>query len=162
MDLRKHIYFRLVVVTAPLWIWGCAGYGKLGLQTKTRDAVTIEHLVSSQSAYHVYYSGYAIDNAAGVLFDPKDDERTLMVSRAWERIQKDGEVSEAVRWASIPALNYKPELYRVLGPDGQFFGYLYTGWLHAVLKAIDPQTLFVYGLDPPPQYLEEGFDEKNP
>ena len=35
-----------------------------------------------------------------------------------------------------------------------FYGYLFTGWSHIVLKKIDDDTLSVYGLDDPPEYLD--------
>jgi len=42
-----------------------------------------------------------------------------------------------------------------LGPDDQFYGYLFFAWDYAVIKAVDDKTMYVYDLESP-LYIENG------
>lgn len=52
-------------------------------------------------------------------------------------------------------IQFDPRLWRILGPDDQFYGYLFFAWGHAVIKAVDDKTMYVYDLESP-LYIEDG------
>ncbi len=52
-------------------------YGKLRVQYGLDEKMTIQTLVERWQDYDVYYAGVHKQFASAVLFDPKDDERTL-------------------------------------------------------------------------------------
>lgn len=144
------------MIVPVLLVYGCSGFGKLRLQSAFDDRVTLDDLITDSSDYDIYYWGYDLDNASGILFDPKGDAKMLKVGSGWEKIKGREAVETVVKWVDFPDFNYTPELYRVLGPDDALFGYLFTGWHHVALKATEPGVLHVYGLDEPPHYLGPG------
>ena len=152
----KNIY-RIVLVIVSVWlICGCSGFGKLRLPSPSDDKLTLDDLVNNSSDYDIYYWGYDLDNASGIVFDPKGDANILEVGFGWEKIEGREAVATVVKWVDIRDVDYTPTLYRILGPDDAFFGYLFTGWFHVVLKAKAPGVLYLYSIDAPPQYLHEG------
>ena len=88
------------------------------------------------------------------MFDPKKDGKTLVPSDKWTKVEDQESVSEIVSWLQIHNFpGYFLRLYKILGPNDQLFGYLFTGWHHVVFKVVDERTLFVYGLPDPPHYF---------
>lgn len=88
------------------------------------------------------------------MFDPKKDSKMLTPSDRWTRVEGRESVTEVIRWLQVHNHpNYYLRLYKILGPDDQLYGYLFTGWHHVVFKVVDERTLFVYGLPDPPHYF---------
>lgn len=88
-----------------------------------------------------------------VLFDPKDDGNTLVVSGRWIRFEDDKS-----RWLEILRQNTQTSdtifdtllqtttgFQKIIGPDEQFFGYLVHEKMDLVaLKVIDRNTMRIY------------------
>jgi hypothetical protein len=88
-----------------------------------------------------------------VLFDPKDDGNTLVVSGRWIKFADDKRV-----WVEILRQNTQTEdsffdtilgettgFKKIIGPDEQFFGYLiYEKKAMVALKIIDRNTMRIY------------------
>ena len=98
------------------------------------------------------YSIYYIPERA-VLFDPKDDGNTLVVSGRWIRFGDDKKAwVEILRENTQTSDNIFDTLLRattgfkeVIGPDEQFFGYLIHQKMDLVaLKVIDRNTVRIY------------------
>ncbi len=154
-----NIYGKLVMaVVASLLLISysvpaMARYGKLRYQSGYGEEVTIKDLIENSDDYNIFYSGYAVDNPSGIMFDPKKDDKTLVPTDRWKEIENKETVSEVVSWIQIHDFpSYYPGLYRVLGPDDQFYGYLFTGWHHVFAKEVDKRALRVYNLPEPPHY----------
>lgn len=98
------------------------------------------------------YSIYYIPERA-VLFDPKDDGNTLVVSGRWIRFGDDKKA-----WVEILRENTQTSdsifdtllrtttgFQEIIGPDEQFFGYLIHQKMDLVaLKVIDRNTVRIY------------------
>jgi hypothetical protein len=98
------------------------------------------------------YSIYYIPERA-VIFDPKDDGNTLVVSSRWIRFGDDKKAwVEILRENTQTSDNIFDTLLRattgfkeVIGPDEQFFGYLIHQKMDLVaLKVIDRNTMRIY------------------
>jgi hypothetical protein len=98
------------------------------------------------------YSIYYIPERA-VIFDPKDDGNTLVVSSRWIRFGDDKKAwVEILRENTQTSDNIFDTLLRtttgfqeVIGPDEQFFGYLVHEKMDLVaLKVIDRNTMRIY------------------
>ena len=156
MNMKKNIYLALVAVVPVFVMSGCSGYGKLRSQSGYRDDTTIENLKENWQDYAVYYAGYAVNNPSGIMFDPKNDDKTLMPSERWTKLDDKESVIEVISWIRLQdSSDYYPRLYKILGPDDQFYGYLYSAWDHLLTKVADEKRLWVYDLPDPPHY-EEG------
>ena len=147
-------YFRFGLVIAISLILGCSGYGRVRYLPRGGETATVEQLVEVFDDFNVYYAGYAVDNPSGILFDPKNDDKTLAPSDRWIKIESRDTASEVVSWIRIQDLpGYFPALYGIYGPDGRLFGYMYSVWFSRTFtKVIDENTLFVYDLPDPPHY----------
>jgi hypothetical protein len=149
-----HIYMIVAALAMMLFISGCAGHGRLTLQSRSGSDALLNDLLSRTNQYVVHYHGNSEKLVSGLIFDPKDDNKHIRVEGAlWN------EVSDAETIASIADIiltanepHYFPNLYQVNDPQGNFYGYLITGWTGVVIKPVDQRTLRVYGLKGPPEY----------
>ncbi len=152
--MRKFICLAVIGSISAILISGCSGYGKLKYQIQYREKVTIQELIENSDDYHIHYSGYAINNSSGIMFVPNKDGKTLKPSDRWSSVEDRERVTEVVSWLQIHNHpGYHLRLSKILGPDDQLYGYLFTGWHHVVFKVVDERTLFVYGLPDPPHYF---------
>ena len=149
----KNIYLPFTGLVFAFLMYGCAGYGKVKLQSGAGDKVTVQALIENSGDYNIYYSGYSTNNPFGVMFDPKKDDKTLTPSKGWTKVKGQEIVSKIVSEIRNHAFSwYTPRVYRIFDPDDQFYGYLFTGRRHVVAKVVDKKTLFVHRLSAPPQY----------
>ncbi len=153
----KLFHVTIITIISAFIITGCSGYGKLVIESKNEDEVTIEKLIKNSDDYDIHYFGHGKKFVSGIIFDPKKDNKKLLPGDMWVEINEQTTVSDIVkRIKGSDLLGFSPTFYKIVGPDGEFYGYLFTGWFHIVLKKIDDDTLSVYGLDDPPEYLDGG------
>jgi hypothetical protein len=107
-----------------------------------------QELKANWPGYFIYY----IPEHA-VLFDPKDDGNTLVVSDRWIKFEDD-----KTAWVEILEQNTQTSdnifntllrtttgFLEIIGPDEQFFGYLVHEKMDLVaLKVIDRNTMRIY------------------
>lgn len=117
-------------------------YGKLRAeQWRGPNKVSVSDLIKRWGQYDVYYEGWIYDNPSAVLFDPKGDDRK-MISDTWTPIRDKMELSILISYINANN-NFHPVLWRVLGPDNHFYGYMYSALGHVVTKEVDDRTLWV-------------------
>ncbi|UCF72186.1 MAG: hypothetical protein JSW35_08285 [Deltaproteobacteria bacterium] len=159
--MKKYIYPAIIVPLLVFLISGCAwvkGYGKIRLQSGPGKKVTTQELEDNWHNYTIYYAGYygglSIKHPSAVMFDPKNDKRALVGDR-WTKVQDQETLSRLISSIQSQKARYYPRLWRILGPDDQFYGYLFSAWRQVplVIKVLDDKTMFVYDLPMPP-YLE--------
>lgn len=152
--MKKHT-ISIVMIFFALLFAGCAAwlqnYGSTEMMPKDSPEVTIEALTEKWRDYDIYYAGLGVRFPLGVMFDPKDGDTTLTGDR-WTRVEDQETLREIIRWI-YPNTRYEPELVRILGPDGRFFGYLYYSHGPVVLKKTGDSTMNVFNLTEP---IEEG------
>jgi hypothetical protein len=85
-----------------------------------------------------------------------EDDRKLE-SDSWVQVKDEETLSKLYRSLWVDIRFYYPKLWRILGPDDRFYGYMYTAWDHAVIKVVDERTLWVEGLPTRPFHFTPGF-----
>jgi hypothetical protein len=165
-DASMNKAFPPAIVTAftcalffMLFISGCAvmdNYGRLSMQQKG-DRVTPEDLAQAWDRFNVYYTGYSVENPSAIVFDPKGDERTLHMHRWWTPVKDEKTLRVVMKWLGLRK-EYDPVVYRILGPKGDFYGYMYTAWTHVTIKVVSDHTLWVDELRTPPDYAPSTWD----
>lgn len=150
MDTKKTMKYATIILTLLLFVFGCtlARYGRITREYASTGGLTIETLRENWQDYDVYYAGIAEDNPRGIMFDPKGDDRRLTGDR-WVRLEDKESVSRVILWLENMGPELRPYLFRIIGPDQQVYGYIYTETNKVVSKAIDPKTLFVFDLELP-------------
>ena len=130
----KLFHFAIIIIISAI-INGCSGYGKLIIESKNEDEVIIEKLIKNSDDYDIHYFGYGKKFVSGIIFDPKKDNKKLLPGEMWMEINEQTTVADIVkRIKSSDLRGFSPTFYRIVGPDGGFYGYLFTGWFHIVLK----------------------------
>lgn len=156
MNSNKYLYVILIGVMIVFLFSGCAsmipGYGKLWPQPMRSERVAIEQLVENWEDYVIHYAGLNVGNPAGIMFDPKDDDRTL-TGEKWVKIEDEETLLELIGWMKSYTEFY-PQIWRILGPNNEFFGYLfYPSYRmyadNVVIKVIDDKTMYVYDVESP-------------
>ena len=156
--MKKHVVLPWVILLAALIGSGCAPgrYGRLAVADRA-DPVTVETLVKNWEDYEIYFAGLHAGHPSAVLFERKDDDRGFSTGR-WFTVKSkdllDGLV-DSIR-KQLPFAGYYPRLWKVFGPDGHLYGYMFTSWDHAVIKAVDEKTMFVNDIPMPPYLAIDG------
>lgn len=161
MKANRERAFRFLFVLVLFLPTACAGlqsHGKLRLQPQGKDRVTIEQLVEEWQGYDIHYAGINVNKPSAVLFDPKGDDRSLQVHPWWIKVNRKETLVEIIRWLEFDK-HFEPLVWRVLGPDDRFFGYMFTAWTHALIRVVDENTLWVNDLSMPPDYPAGGNTE---
>jgi len=158
IEMKKSIYPAIIVLIFAFLVSGCSwlkSYGKLSSQYGPGEEVTIQELEENWEDYTISYAGYhgsfSIKHPSAIMFDPKKDNRDLIGDK-WTLVENQRTLSKLI--SSIQAQErwggYYPRLWRILGSDDQFYGYLFSGWYHVVMKMLDDRTMYVNDLPFPP------------
>jgi len=145
MNHIKYISLMLIVFLIAI---GCAGdYGTLKRQTSSDNKMTLAQLRENWEDYHIYYSKSGGTHPKNIMFDPKNDEKRI-VGDAWYKITDQETLSETINEIEI-VWDYQ-DVVIVEGPNGQFFGYVYSSWNTSTFnprvsvgKLVDEHTLEV-------------------
>ncbi len=133
-------------------IIGCAQYAKVIKPTDSDKRKSINELQKMSHSYTIYFTdtgGYRYGNVV-LLFDPKNVNQTIIATR-WTRIDDDKILEEII---TRMKRHYKPpSVYHIVGPEGDFFGYMYAskGWI--IAKTVNDTKMLVYDFPPPPARL---------
>lgn len=147
-DYRGTAFFLVISMCFMIGCYGLNNYGKLKMPSGLRGKITIADLVENWQGYDVYYAGLSVENPSAIMFDPGRDDRRL-VNDKWIAVKNKAELVSIVRWINAN-INFPPDLMSILGPDKQFYGYIYSAWSHVLIIAIDKKTLWVDDLPLPP------------
>ena len=153
--MRKYIYPAVIGLVSLSLMSGCSwlkSYGKVRVLSRHEQKVTIKGLKENWQDYTVYYAGLSVGTAAGVMFDARNDDKTLVGDR-WTKVEDQQTLLELIGVIESYT-HFYPRLHRILGPDDQSYGYLFFAWCHPVIKVVDDRTLYVCDLESPLYYDE--------
>jgi hypothetical protein len=144
MNWKREMMVASILLVALLL--GCATSGGYGTMSVVEGGgMTPETLVNSSQNYNVYWAGIDPSTAVAVLFDPKNDGKTLQVGPRWTRVSDQDTVNNMVGVIkqSPGSGGLTPRLRAIQGPDGSTYGYVYTVINHLVINVIDEKTMRV-------------------
>lgn len=162
MEMMKKYNFLRVFLVA-LIISGCVSwqknYGKLKIIPKGSNEITIQNLIDKWDDYNIYYSdqydGFSVRSALGIMFDPKNNNTTLVGDR-WKKVNDQNTLAEMTQWIVLNT-QYEPWLNEILGPDGRLYGYLYYSYGVVTLKMVGDNKMYIFNLEELPD--QEGDHE---
>ncbi|NVM25759.1 MAG: hypothetical protein HWN70_07570 [Desulfobacterales bacterium] len=147
MVIEKYVHLAMLGLVWVFLLSGCSGYGKLRPHAREGMRVGVEELKENWSDYIIHYAeGYG-GKPAAIMFDPKEGNKTL-VCKKWIKVDDKETLLELLEWIQ-QSVRYTPRLWRILGPDDEFYGYMLSTRDHVVMKVIGDNTMYVYDLDPP-------------
>jgi len=159
MDTKKNIYLVLISLLVLLLFGGCATLRSGGVATVTSpngQTITLQELQKNWNSYDIYYAGISDDTPTALLFDPKDDNKTLSGKR-WEKVEGRKLLASMIDFIERYS-RFDPRLYSIVGPDHRVFGYVFSPTNEVYLKVVDGKTIYVYDVESP-LYKNEGNDE---
>ena len=123
----------LVILIVAL-VMGCSGnYGKVKPQSGSDSKVTQRELIDNWSDYNIWLSYYR-GGLAVIVFDPKNDNRKILVEGKWDTVKDQEMWTEIVKtntssngdfsmvWAGY---NYNTTgVQEIWGPDNQLYGFI--------------------------------------
>jgi hypothetical protein len=143
----KHHALMASILLVAL-VLGCATTGGYGtMRVVESGGMTVQTLVNNWEDYKVYSAGIG-NLAAAVVFDPKNDGKTLNMGSRWVRVTDQNSLNAQIGLlAQRPgAGGMLPRLWTILGPDGSAYGYVFTILDHLVIDVIDNNTMLVEDL----------------
>ena len=124
----RIIKYAILMPIAFICIAGCAGgnYGKLKTQSEGDSRATQQELINNWSDYDIWFL------SAVIVFDPKNDDKKILVGRNWGTVRdqetwteivkanttSDGDISPM--WASYSMTGVR----EIWSPDNQLYGYV--------------------------------------
>jgi len=148
---QRLIGMSILLLLSLFFLTGCLGlqnYGKIRV-ADGQWSNTIQNLIENWQEYHIYYAGLSYKSPSAILFNPKQGDKRV-VSNRWTPVTDQSVAITIVKWLDS-YVNYPPTLWKILGPQGDFFGYVYTSAVEqVVVREIEPNTLFVEDIPLPP------------
>jgi len=142
MAKAKRIFLYLITVFLVTSFLGCAESGDRARLADPRSDMTIDYLQKHWKDYNVSYAGVDADRVNAILFDPKGDGRKLTLQQFWVSVKDEKQLSDLIGSINI-FRNEGPDLFSVVGPGGQVFGYLYMLPSEPDMKVVDANTLWI-------------------
>ena len=142
MKLKKRLFYIAILFVTLCLMSGCLGnYGTIRV-ADGKWGNTIQNLIENWQDYDIYYAGLSYKSPSAIMFDPKKGGKRL-ISNKWMPVTEQSVVKTIVEWLDS-YVTFPPTLSKILGPKGEFFGYMYTSAIQqVVVREIDPNTLFV-------------------
>ena len=124
MDIKKIAGLGILIF---IFIVGCSGKaGKIKTQSESDSKATQQELIDNWSDYSIWLK------SAAVVFDPKNDDRIILVSSHW------GTVKDQESWTEIVEANTTSDgkisplwadysmtrVREIRGPDNQLYGFI--------------------------------------
>jgi hypothetical protein len=116
-----------------------AGVPKFEPLSRGDKSATLDDLKRNWTRYAVSYGGGSVGLASALIFDPKDDNRSL-VGEGYREV-KDKETLDRVISVIESYISFNPTLYKIYGPDREFFGFVFTAHYRPVPQKVDDKTL---------------------
>jgi len=121
MEMMKKYKFPSVFLFAliALVIWGCVSwqknYGKLKIIQRDQNEITIQNLIDKWDDYHIYssdqYAGPGFRSPLGIMFDPKNNDTTLVGDR-WKKVSDQKTLTDMTKRIFL-ATQYEPWLNKM-------------------------------------------------
>ena len=149
MRFKKRLFYPASLFMTLCFMSGCLeNYGTLRLASG-KWGTTIKEIEENWQDYDIYYAGLSYESPSAVMFDPKKDGRRL-IGIKWMPVTERSVLLTIVEWLDA-YVNFPPTLWKILGPKGEFFGYMYTSDMEqVVIEGIDPDTLKIENIPLPP------------
>ena len=113
-------------------IMGCSGnYGEFKRQPESKSKITQRELIDNWSDYDIWLV-YRRNRLAAIIFDPKNDDRKILVGSDWIAVRNQEMWEEIMKANTTSDGDFKlPGFYggtstvqEIWGPDNQLYGFI--------------------------------------
>ena len=145
MDIKRSTGLSILIFALIL---GCSGnYGKLKNQSADDSKITQKQLIDNWSDYDIWFL------SAVIVFDPKNDEKKILVGSNWGTARDQETWAEIVRQNTTSHGNISPmwanydmtRVREIWSPDNHLYGYV----IHQIpdgvsIKVVDENTMRLF------------------
>ena len=132
MDIKK---LTVIFILLFIFIMGCSGnYAKIKTQSESDSKVTQQELIDNWSDYNIWVSYSRAPELNLIVFDPKNDDRKILVGSKWSKVKDQEMWAEIVKtnttddgdfsmvWAGY---NYNTtRVQEIWSPDNKLYGFI--------------------------------------
>jgi hypothetical protein len=142
IEMVRYRGAYLPLIFLVFFVLGCAfpkGAPRFEVVTYQDKRTVLDDLKRDWASYSISYGGDSVGLASALIFDPKDDDRRL-VGKSYMDV-KDKETLERVIATIESYATFTPTVYKIYGPEGEFFGFLFTAFYRPLAEKVDDKTL---------------------
>lgn len=124
------------------FILGCAspkGAPRFEAISYQDKKTVLEDLENHWTDYSISYAGGSVGLASALIFDPKNDDRSL-VGDGYVTVNDKETLERAIATIDSYA-SFNPTVYKIYGPEDKFFGFLFTAFYRPSPEKVDDKTL---------------------
>ena len=139
--MEKKGFFCLAVVSliSLSLISGCTNSARLRVQYGADTKAFLSDVEPNYDKYIIHALEWPVDEVSVIVFDPKDDNRTIE-NDGWTKVTSQGQLSKLI--ARSQRLIFR-QFFKIVGPNDDFYGYFLGGQEYAWIETVDDNTLKV-------------------
>ena len=147
---RQVISWALVLAVFSLFL-GCTPKVTVKQEFTDEQRAGAQRLVEKWDEFDIYLYMWTYQAPAALVFDIKNDDKTLRVGRNWEKITTKESLLDVFRKGKVWREYAIPNVSAIIGPDGKDWGYAITiiGTVKATVA--DERTIDVQPPKEPPR-----------
>ena len=136
--MGKRIFVYLAVL-GLIWVvfLGCASSGRLRVESGSDTKVFLKDIEQDYDKYIIYANEWPTDEVSAIVFDPKDDNKTIETD-GWTKVTSQEQLSRLIKRSD--RLIFR-QFFKIVGPNDDFYGYLLGGQQYVWMKTVDDNTL---------------------
>jgi hypothetical protein len=147
--MKKSAFHHVMMPLLMFTMIGCgAGIPQLRVESRKAEMEILQGLREGWDDYDVFYMSWPGNEPAGILFDPRQDGKRLVAGR-WSKVPDQESLVRLIQ-AMKRQHQFQPRLYRIMGPEGDFFGFLYALRNDVGIRILDDTRIQVFEVKPPP------------
>ncbi|NNG06951.1 MAG: hypothetical protein HKM90_04390 [Desulfobacteraceae bacterium] len=136
MGKRRFVY---LAVLGLIWVvfLGCASSGRLRVESGSDTKVFLKDIEQDYDKYIIYANEWPTDEVSAIVFDPKDDNKTIETD-GWTKVTSQEQLSRLIKRSD--RLIFR-QFFKIVGANDDFYGYLLGGQQYVWIKTVDDNTL---------------------
>jgi hypothetical protein len=99
--------------------------------------VFLKDIEQDYDKYIIYANEWPTDEVSAIVFDPKDDNKTIETD-GWTKVTSQEQLSKLITRSN--RLIFR-QFFKIVGPNDDFYGYLLGGPQYVWIKTVDDNTL---------------------
>lgn len=136
MEKKGFVCLAVVSIISLSLISGCAS-GILRVQSGSDTKMFLKGIEENKDKYIIHANEWPDGEVSAIVFDPKDDNRTVE-NDGWTEVTSQEQLSKLI--ARSDRL-FSRQFFNIVDPNDNFYGYLLGGEQYVWITIVDENTL---------------------
>ena len=137
MEKKGFVCFAVASLISLFLISGCTNSVRLRVQYGADTKAFLNDIEPNYDKYIIHALEWPVDEVSVIVFDPKDDNRTIE-NDGWTEVTSQEQLSKLIKRSN--RLIFR-QFFTIVGPNGDLYGYLLGGHQYVWIKTVDDTTL---------------------